>query len=191
MKATALTAATGGLVLALCATSVPTRAQAQDERVTLNILRECAKISDVMGRVACYDRNIGVDVAQPAQPPLPTGFGANQVPPRGPAPAIPPLVAPAPADPRGFGANQLVQPEAPRATSLDAISARVAAARQLAPGVYVLTLEDGAQWQFVDAASPSFDPPGKGATVEFFAASMGSYLLRYRGQRGIRIRRIK
>lgn len=171
--------------IAATVAGLPVTAQAQDERVTLNILRQCAKVADVMARVACYDRNIGVEVAQPVQPQRPTGYGSNQL------PSPPPPAVAAPSDPRGFGANQLVQPEADRGASLDSVSARVAAARILAPGVYVLTLEDGAQWQFVDAAPASFDPPGRGATVEFFAASMGSYLLRYRGQRGIRIRRIK
>ena len=59
------------------------------------------------------------------------------------------------------------------------------------PGIYVLTLEDGAQWQFVDAPSTSYDPPRPGSTIEISKASLGSYLMRYADQRGIRIRRIR
>lgn len=181
MKAITAALAAGAACLA-----VPATAQdASADRVTLNILRECARIADVMARVTCYDRNVGVEVAQPSAPQAPTGFGANQLP-QPPAPRALPAETPG-----GFGANQLPQPESERSRRLDTLSAKVAAAVERTPGIWLITLEDGAQWQFVDAAPRSFDPPRKGSTIEFSAASMGSYLMQFRGQPGLRIRRVR
>lgn len=173
----------GGLAVLALAAAVPLSAQepgTPEDRVTLNILRECAKIADTPARVACYDRNIGVTVAQTAAPVRAGGFGANQLPPAPPAPAPVPQ----------FGANQLPPPPQPVEQRVDRIAATVTAATQRAPGIWLLTLADGTQWQLVDAAAPSFDPPRNGSAIEIAAASLGSYILRYRGQTGLRIRRV-
>ena len=162
----------GWAVLALAAAG-PLSAQEPGtaaDRVTLNILRECAKIADTPARVACYDRNIGVTVAQAAAP----------------LPAAPRDAAPA----AQFGANQLPAPQRPAEQRIDRITATVTAASQQAPGIWLLTLADGTQWQLVDAAGASFDPPRKGSQIEIAAATLGSYILRYRGQTGLRIRRV-
>lgn len=172
--------AMAGAVL-LLATPAVAQDAAQD-RITLNILRECAKIADIAARVSCYDRNIGVDVAQGAAstvPNAPTGFGANQLP------------QPRPQTVQQFGANQLPEPRPARETRPTEMTARLTAATQRAPGLWLLTLEDGAQWEMVEAVSMSYDPPRKGATVEINAASMGSYIMRYAGQPGVRIRRVR
>ena len=54
-----------------------------------------------------------------------------------------------------------------------------------------MTLEDGAQWQFVEGVPLSYNPPRRGASVEIRSASMGSYLMRYQGQAAVRVRRVR
>ena len=76
-------------------------------------------------------------------------------------------------------------------TEADSIEATVAAAVEREPGIHLLTLEDGAQWQFVEGVSLSYDPPRRGSTVEIRSASMGSYQLRYQGQPAVRVRRVR
>ena len=159
------------LAVGLSVTITPTRAHAQlDDGTVVSILRECRKIADSAARTACYDN-------------IPLGQGPAAAEPR---PAAP--VAPAS---RGFGSNQLPQPAPARAGEPGRISATLSAATAIAPGVYLLTLDDGAQWQFVDAVPHSYDPPRRGSTVEIAAAALGSYLLTYAGQRGVRIRRVR
>lgn len=176
------------IALLLLASTTPALAQspspaqaASEDRVALDILRTCARLADPMARVACYDRNIGVDIAraEPARP-------AATPPAAAPMPA--PAAAPAPAV---FGANQLPAPGRPAAPPQEALTARITAATERTPGIWLVTLADGAQWQFVDAVPPSFDPPRAGASVTIIAASLGSYIMRYREQRGIRIRRVR
>lgn len=133
-----------------------------EDRVTLTILRECAKIADITARASCYDRNIGVEVAQPANTP-----------------------------PTGFGANQLPRPAAEHAARREQLTVTLAAATQRAPGIWLMTLDDGTQWEFVDAVPLSYDPPRKGQVAQISAASMGSYIFRLQGQQGVRTRRVK
>ncbi|AKH42552.1 hypothetical protein FHS61_000322 [Altererythrobacter atlanticus] len=59
------------------------------------------------------------------------------------------------------------------------------------PGIYLLTLEDGARWEFVEAVPFSYNPPGRGSTVEISRAALGSFMLRYAGQPGVRVKRIQ
>lgn len=178
-------AALAGLVASLCPAAALGQGTTEDARVTLAILRECARIADIPARVACYDRNVGVDVALAESPAPPVGFGANQL----PVPAKPARDA-APQPSRQFGANQLPAPPRPADQRVDRISAAVTAATQRAPGIWLLTLADGTQWQLVDAAPASYEPPRKGSEIEIAAASLGSYILRYRGQTGLRVRRV-
>ena len=128
-------------------------------------MRECRRIADPAARVACYDN-------------IPLGGEAQA------APA-------APSQPGGFGSNQLPRSEPERTAEPDEVTATVASAAEREPGVYLLTLEDGTQWQFVDAAPRSYAPPRRGSTVEIIAASMGSYLLRHADQRALRVRRVR
>jgi hypothetical protein len=96
-----------------------------------------------------------------------------------------------PSQPRGFGSNQLPRTAPERAAEPHELTANVAGAAEREPGVYLLTLEDGTQWQFVDAAPRSYAPPRAGSKVEIVAAAMGSYLLRFDGQRALRVRRVR
>jgi len=58
------------------------------------------------------------------------------------------------------------------------------------PGMYLITLTDGAQWRFVDAAPQSWNPPRAGAQVEFERGSLGTVFMTYDGQRRLRVRRV-
>lgn len=148
---------------------VPSTAQAQVE----GRMRECRRLGDADARIACYD---AIPLAEPEQ-----RTAVEQAPPAGPAPRAP----------AGFGANQLPAPPAAASSEPDRISARVAGAVERQPGIWLVTLEDGTEWQFVDGAPSGYDPPRTGATVEISRASLGSYLMRYAGQRAVRARRVR
>jgi hypothetical protein len=176
-RATILTAAC--LPLAMLAS--PVAAQV-DDNVVLSILRQCARIDEASARLACYDNNIRVgntDVARASVPgvmPRPQGGGA--VPNSGPS---------------GFGSENLRQPEQPAAPAgqVEEVSARVRSAVQQTPGVYLVTLEDGAQWQFAETADFAYRPPRQGSTVEIKRGALGSFLLVFDNQRSVRVRRLR
>lgn len=165
--------ARAGMICSVAAALFPGTAQAQLSHGTvIDILLECRKLEDTAARIACYDN-------------IPLGQAAA-------APS--PVTRPAPAEiPRagGFGSNQLPRAAAALDAEPNEISAKVSAVTERTPGTYVLTLEDGAQWQFVDATSKSYDPPRPGSTIQISSASLGSYLMRYAGQRSVRIRRTR
>jgi hypothetical protein len=163
----------------------PAAAQVPDAAV-LNIMRECAKIDDPTARLACYDNNVrsgGFDGRGPAVPGEAgrvAGSGApNQT-----------------SGPGGFGAEGIKSPERfqsyeQRGIGLDSISARVESVRERQPGMFLVTLESGAQWLFTNSAPNSYRPPREGDTVEISRASLGSFLLRFNNQGSIRVRRVK
>ncbi len=154
-----------------------------DDATIVGIVRECRKLPDEAARVACYDNiPIGEPVAGPS---------AASGPPPSPAAQAPVSQAPAAPVAGGFGSSQLPRPADAVPAEPKAVSARVSAAVERLPGVYLLTLEDGAQWEFVDAVPKAYDPPRPGETIELIGASLGSYLMRYAGQRGVRIRRVR
>ena len=64
-------------------------------------------------------------------------------------------------------------------------------ARQREPGIYLVTIEDGAQWLFSEPVPRNFRPPRKGALVEIKRASLGSFLMVVDGQSAVRVRRVK
>jgi len=142
--------------------ALPATAQ-PDDRPLRERLRACAGIAEVAARVACYD-----------------AISADE-----PAASSAPAAAPA-----GFGGNQL-RARAAGAAEAEAIEATVADAVERQPGIHLLTLEDGAQWQFVESVPASYSPPRRGSTVEIRGASLGSYQLRFRGQAAVRVRRVR
>jgi hypothetical protein len=153
---------------------VPATGAAQvGDRGLAAALGECRKIADPGGRTACYD---AIPLGEPAQP----------------APAAPPLAS-RPEQPAGtgFGSNQLPRAPAAGEREPERISAQVSQAVERQPGIYLQTLADGTQWEFVDSAPARYDPPRSGSSVEIIRASMGSYLLRYAGQRSVRARRVR
>lgn len=157
----------------------PTSAAAQlSDGAVVDTMRECRKIADVSARTACYDN-------------IPLGQAAAAGSQQGAAPAAPTQAPAASSAPAGFGSNQLPRARAAEVGEPEKIVARVTAATEREPGIYLLTLEDGTQWQFVDSAPSSYDPPRRGSQVEIFSAALGSYQMRYEGQQALRIRRVR
>lgn len=148
------------------------QAQAQSSApTTIERLRQCGRIADVPARVACYD-------AIPTDEPQAAALPATA--------ALPPE----PAQPAGFGSRQPAHP-GPSAEQPEAIEATVAAAVEREPGIHLLTLEDGAEWLFVEGVRASYDPPRRGSKIEIRSAALGSYLLRFQDQPAVRVRRVR
>jgi hypothetical protein len=167
--------AAGALALPIMAAALTGEAAGQDEdyRTIVTIMRACSTIQDITARVTCYDQNIAVSAA-PAK-------GAT----------VPEPSQPNPAARSGFGSDSLPQPRSPTQSRSDQIDAQVKQSAMREPGVYVLTLEDGGEWQFVDAAPAAYEVPRAGSTVRIVQGSLGGFLMRYAEQPSIRVRRIR
>ena len=160
---------------------MPAAAQVGDG-IVLNILRECARIDDPTARLACYDnniRNVGGMARStiPGQSPRPQGGGA----PVGES------------SPQGFGFESVRTPQRfdRSAGQLNEILARVTGIRPREPGIYLITLEDGAQWQFAEGVGIGYRLPRAGSVVEIQRGSLGSFLMRYDGQNAVPMRRVR
>lgn len=189
----------------LCALALPAQAQIADD-VVLNILRECARIDDPTARLGCFDNNIRN--AGPARNTIPgevraqgggavlnprggsvSDFGAEDV--RGNESAAAPRAS---GGVTGFGGEDVRTPERFNAAppgELEEITARVTEVSQRQPGIYLITLDSGAQWQFVNSVSSTYNPPRDGSTVEIRRASLDSFLLRFNNQQPVRVRRVR
>jgi len=180
----------GAAAVLLC----PLTAQAQvPDEVVLNIMRECAKIGDPTARLACYDNNIRSAGASPRA-------AAPAASPRAAAPAAPaaPQGGGAPVasnTPQGFGAESVRVERQREAQQLretaSEIRAVVTGVAQRGPGIYLVTLEGGAQWQFAESVPFSYKPPERGSTVEIERGSLGSFLLRFDRQQPVPVRRVQ
>ena len=185
MSSTALRAsilAAGAASLALSA--APASAQA-DRAAVVDILVECAKIDDPTARLACYDNNMRrvgatpratvpgqtvrgiVGGAAPVETQGPQGFGYEDV-----RAADPARFRPAP------GQLQEIHP------TVQSISPRE-------PGIYLVTLSDGAQWLFAEGVGSQFRQPRRGDEIEIERGSSGSCLMRIDGQPPVTERRIR
>lgn len=161
---------------------LPTLAAAQvAEGITLNILRECSRIDDPSARLACYDNNMRAAGGQARN----TVPGQVQVQGGG-------AVA-SDNRPAGFGREDLPVPEAVRAQSSgpDEITATVTQITPRGPGIYIMTLEGGAEWIFAESAGMSYSPPRPGSRVEIRRGSMDSFLMRFDNQPSVRVRRVQ
>ncbi|MBN9506458.1 MAG: hypothetical protein J0I69_10565 [Altererythrobacter sp.] len=196
----AMVIAAGAAVLA----SAPAPAAAQmDPRVVLDTLVECSKIEEVMARVACYDTNIRPAVRTTAAT-APRQNAAPQPRPA-PAPAAPVATASAPTAPaatasvppaatrEAVAAESARSPQRPAARSDERArtSHTVTAVAERGPGAYMLTLEDGTQWEFAEDKGLSYLAPRRGSTVEIERGSLGSYRMRFDAQQPVRVRRVR
>ena len=165
---------------ALAVSAAPGFAQVQPG-IVLNIMRECAKIGDPTARLACYDNNIraagGTPSSIPGQMARPSGGGAVAN----------------PNGPGGFGAEDVRTQERfnPERNGAREISSRVAAVREREPGVYLVTLDGGAQWLFAESTSRTYQPPKKGDTIRIERGALGSFMLIANRQQGVKVTRIK
>jgi hypothetical protein len=166
---------------AAVAVSAPPAIAQVPESVTLNIMRECAKIEDPTARLACYDNNIraagGNPRSIPGQMAAPNGGGAV-------------FAAPTAS---GFGADDLVSssPQRFHPSGPGEIAAHVASARERQPGVYLVTLDSGAQWLFAESGGRNYSPPRKGDTVTIERGALGSYLMVVGKQQAVHVTRVK
>lgn len=151
------------------------------ESVTLNIMRECAKIDDPTARLACYDNNIRTAGANPHS--IPGRMGA----PRGGGAVFAPPTA------SGFGADDLRQnsPERFVETGVHEITAKVASARERQPGAYLVTLDSGAQWLMTESGGRNYAAPRKGQSVKLTRGALGDYLMVVGKQQAVHVTRVK
>jgi hypothetical protein len=159
---------------------------AQEERAAvLNILVECAKIDDPTARLACYDNNMTragataratvpgqtvrgvVGGSAPIETQGPQGFGYEDV---------------RSADPARFQV---------RPGQMQEIHPKVASVVPREPGIYLVTLDDGAQWMFAEGVTSQFRLPRRGDEIEIERGSLGSFLMRIDGQPAVPVRRIR
>jgi hypothetical protein len=176
-----LVLAIGGVSLAL--TAAPAMAQA-DRTAVLNILVECAKIDDPTARLACYDNNM-TRAGATARTTVP-----GQV--RGVVGGAAPIET---QGSQGFGAED-VRADSPErfarpAGQVDEIHPRVASITPREPGIYLVTLDDGAQWLFAEGVSSQFRLPSRGDEIEIERGSLGSFLMRIDGQPPVPVRRVR
>ncbi|GGD51909.1 hypothetical protein GRI62_05785 [Erythrobacter arachoides] len=170
------------LALPLAAVTSPAAAQVSDE-IVLNILRNCAQIDDPTARLACYDNNIraaGGDarISVPGAMPTPDGGRGGPLD-NGRA--------------GGFGAEDIRTPQRFESApgQVDEIRARVTSVTERQRGVYLIALENGAQWLFTESVPFAYRPPRPGDTVDIDRASLGSFLLTFDSQRSVRVERVQ
>lgn len=178
LRIIALTAA----ALPLAMMAAPAAAQVSDD-IVLNILRNCAQIDDPTARLACYDNNI-VSAGGQARSSVPGEMGV----PRGGTGA--PLDS---RGPSGFGREDIRTPdrfETP-AGELEELRARVTGVAEQQRGVFLVTLEDGAQWLFSESVPFSYRPPRVGDRVTIDRAALGSFLMTVNNQASVRVSRIR
>ena len=165
--------------------SAATASAQADNSAVLNILVECAKIDDPTARLACYDNNMTrAGATARATVPGQTVRGVT-----GGAAPIESQGA------QGFGAED-VRADSPQrfarpAGQVDEIHPRVASITPREPGIYLVTLDDGAQWLFAESVDSQFRPPRRGDQIEIERGSLGSFLMRIDGQSPVPVRRIR
>ncbi|MWV27949.1 hypothetical protein [Aurantiacibacter rhizosphaerae] len=168
--------------LSLALLSSPAAAQV-DDAIVLNILRNCAQIDDATARLACYDNNIRAAGGQ----------ARSAVPGEMPAPQAGRGAPLSNSGPSGFGSENVRTAdrfEAP-AGQIDELRARVRAVSERQRGVYLFTLDDGAQWVFTESVPFAYRPPKPGDQVEIDRAALGSFLMTYDSQRSVRVERVR
>ena len=168
----------------LAGTAAPAWAQA-DRTAVVDILIECAKIDDPTARLGCYDNNMTrVGATQRATVPGRTVRGV--------------VGGSAPVEtqgPQGFGYEDVRSSDParfqPRPGQLQEIHPKVQSVTPREPGIYLVTLDDGAQWLFAEGVSSQFRLPRRGDEIEIERGSLGSFLMRVQGQSPVPVRRIR
>jgi len=181
-RAIALLAAAAGCASA----TMPASAQVADG-IVLNTLRECARIEEAGARLSCYDNNIRASAAGERAPEAARGVDVPQAGQAAPRAAAGRGVA-------GFGGEDVRVPRqsaGAQASAPASQSSRVTRVDPREPGVYLLTLDDGTQWQFAESVDRSYRVPRNGDGITINRGALGGYLMRFNDQMGIRIRRIR
>lgn len=168
---------------ALALTAGPAAAQV-DRNIVMNIMIECAKIDDPTARLACYDNNMRQVGATPR----------NTIP--GQVRGVQGGAAPVETQgPQGFGAEDLRTSDPGRFQvrpgQMQEIHPRVASVTPRQPGIYLVTLDDGAQWLFAESVSSNFRLPRRGEEIEIERGALGSFLMRVERQSAVPVRRVR
>ena len=191
----ALLSAAGAAVIA----STPALAQV-DMTAVPDSLIECSKIEDVMARVACYDRNIRPAAGPAEEAPRPSEKSPPPAPIRAtgaavaesqaaPSPPPRPQTQPQPQPQPQSQRKTEPRPQPPAGTTRTLLE--VAEVVERGPGAYLLTMQDGAQWEFAEDMSLDYHPPRPGSTVEIERGAFGSHRMRFDGQQPVRVRRLR
>ena len=156
-----------------------------DNSAVLSILVECAKIDDPTARLACYDNNMRRVGATPRA----TVPGQTV---RGVVGGAAPIET---QGPQGFGYED-VRSQDParfqlRTGQLQEIHPKVASITPREPGIYLVTLDDGAQWLFTESVSSQFRLPRRGDEIEIERGALGSFVMRVDQQSPVGVRRIR
>jgi hypothetical protein len=164
--------------------AAPASAQA-DRAAVVDILIECAKIDDPTARLGCYDNNMTrVGATQRTTIPGQTVRGVTG--------GAAPLET---QGPQGFGYEDVRSQDParfrPAPGQLQEIHPRVRSITPREPGIYLVTLEDGAQWLFAEGVSSQFRLPRSGDEIEIERGALGSFLMRVGGQSPVPVRRIR
>lgn len=164
-------------ITALVLMPTASHAQNEDYEAIVTIMRACSVIEDLVARVTCYDNNIA-----PGERASVSAAGVQ--------PNSPPAAA-SPRQAEGFGANMVASTrERARAEQTDEVEMQVSGSRMLEPGIYLVTMSDGAQWRFSDSAPGIYEPPRAGDTVRLKHGALGSVFMHFEGQEGLRVRRV-
>jgi hypothetical protein len=164
------------------ALAVPFAAMAQDDPALVNIMRECGKIDEPAQRFACYDNTFRAsEAAKPTLDPRPSAV---------PQPSNAPVVGSGVSAPVPETAHPPHRSAAPD-SALARATLSVAAVVEKAPGTYILTLEDGEQWEFAESMGASYDAPRRGSAVQVQPGTLGSHRMRVDGQQPVRVRRVR
>lgn len=175
--------------IAIVALAAPLCAQAQSAS---DRLLECAQIDDPAARLACYDSQMRTDDGSAAPSPgpvaqerAPGSAVQTQAPPPPPVQTGPTTPASAASD---FG---LPEPRERVERKSQEITATVAQVRPRQPGIYLVTLEDGAQWLFTESVRRTYRVPRRGDSITIESAALGSFLMRFDKQAAVRVERIR
>lgn len=183
LRATILSLASLPLAaLPLVVLAVPAAAQV-DDAVVIDIIRQCARIDDATARLACYDNNVRVGNTSVARTSVPGAMARPQA----------PFTSTPNSNASGFGREDVRGPERFETPEgeVDEITARVRTVEVQSPGVYLITLEDGALWAFSETVDFAYRPPRAGASITIDRGAINSFLMVYDRQRSVRIRRIR
>lgn len=166
-------------VAALTLTPALAHAQDEDYETIVTVMRACSQIEDMVARVACYDNNIAPrNAALPARLAMSARTAPDANIPSSPAP--------------DFGGENLPRErEERRRSQTDKIERQVSASSEVEPGIYLLTLDDGSQWRFIESMGLSYDPPSLRSQVRIERGALSSYRLYFGGQRAVRVRRVR
>ena len=164
-----------GLSATLLAAAPPPAAPSADP---LAGLATCRAIKDDAQRLSCYDRASGSLLAARSS-------GQVQVVDQGSLKEVRRNLF-------GFALPKLpfFRGDTSQDSAPDEITSQIVSARGLGYGKYRVTIKDGnAVWETSDTYE-NLDPPSAGQTVVIRKGSLGSYVLRFNGQRGVRGKRV-